>query len=403
MRILLLALLSSLFAGPAAWALTLEADTLWEGQVRLSETVRVAPGVTLQILPGAAVEFDGGALEVAGTLIAERARFGGSAWQGIVLKGCDDATRLTGCTVKGARVGIFVGGGAPRLVGLELSQNDTGMEVKQKSAATIEGCTFVDNRRVGLFIKDESVPTVRDCLFEVNGRFGAYIYRATPRRFSGNRFVGNPTGLMVSHQGSAPRIEDNLFGDNELGVLVDRAARPVIVGNRMVGNGTALRLYRRSDAPVEGNLFERNKIAVSIAYSSYPRLLGNDFAGNGTGLFLEFQSSDWERLRGAQTRKQQMGGQGAFGQGRPATASAPVPAASAPQRLDGHVDARGNWWDVEGTAELGRIGAGGNPSFIDDGRDRPTFIEEGRSFPLDTVIFAPWAGQPQTSFGGDGN
>jgi hypothetical protein len=59
--------------------------------------------------------------------------------------------------------------------------------------------------------------------------------------------------------------------------------------------------------------------------------------------------------------------------------------------LTGTVNAVGNWWGNEGSAELEQTGASGNPSFIHDGRDQATFVDDGQEYPLDTVIFQPWS------------
>ncbi len=388
---LLVALL--LFPNPGRGE-SLSSDTVWEGRVTPAGSVRVEPGATLTVRAGAVVTFAAGGLEVAGRLVAEKALFTGKDWQGIVLKGCDEETLLREVRIEGARTGLLVTGGAPRLLGLTLAGNGTGMELRQKTAAEVADSLFSGNGRVGLFVKDDALPRIDGNRFEHNGKFGAYIHRSTPASFRGNRFRGNPTGLAVSNFGSDPRIEGNLFEENELGILVDRAARPVISGNRLEGNGTGLRLYRRSDAQVEGNRFGGTGVAVSVAYSSYPRIAGNDFAGPGQALFLEFQSARWEADRGAAAREEEVAARGAFG-------GAPRTQVTEEERrasgLDGTVDARGNWWGEAGTAELHRIGPGGNPSFIHDGRDAPTFIEGGKSYPLDTVRFAPWSETPLTA------
>lgn len=377
-----------------ASALTLAADTRWEGKVACPDTVRVEPGATLTIAPGSTVTFAAGRLEVAGRLVATGVRFSGKGWEGIILKGCDAATVLRDCTIEGAATGVFAGGGAPRLEGLTLTGNEVGVELKQKTAATVNGCLFRGNTKVGLFVKDDATPSVTGNRFEGNGKYGAYIYRAQPAAFSGNVFTGQATALMISHFGSDPKIAGNRFERNEMGILVDRAARPQLVGNLVAGNGTGVKLYRRSDALVEGNRLEQNKVAIAVAYSSYPRIRGNDFAGNGTALLLEFQSSTWERERGSDAREAEVAGRGAFGQ----TSRIEVTEEDRrPRQLSATVEARDNWWGEAGTAELTRIGAQGNPSFIRDGRDEPTFVDGGKSYPLDRVMFAPWSDRPLTA------
>jgi len=375
-----------------AGAVTLSGEVHWQGELRFNESVRVEAGATLNVAPGSEVVFTAGALEVAGTLVARDCSFSGESWNGVMLKQNSAATRLENVTVRGADTGIFIGGGSPQLLGVTLSDNAIGVEIKQKSRARLDDCVFENNRKVGLFIKDDSHPQVSGCRFVGNGRFGAYIHRSSPTAFRGNRFENNDTGLAISHYGSNPRVEHCSFSGNQLGVLVDRAALPELNGNLFEENQTGLKLHRRSDAQVLGNLFRRNQLALLVSFSSYPQITGNDFESNTSALRLEYQSAEWEQQRGAETRAGEVARQGAFvGQ-----QSQQVDEQQRSARdLDGTVAARGNWWGVAATRELQTVEGACNPSFIDDGRDRPQFEEQGVIYPLDRVDFMPWTKQPQ--------
>lgn len=393
MKTLFATLLLLLGAG-AAQAQSLTRDTRWSGELRFAESVSVPAGVTLEVTPGTEVRFTAGGLEVTGRLVANQARFAGDNWDGLTLKGCDAQTRLTDVTVEGAKTGILVQGGAPLLARMTIRRNEVGVELRGKSAATMSDGVFLDNRKVGLFVKDDSVARVTGCRFENNGKFGAYIYRARPAAFSANRFSGNPVGLMIAYFGSDPRVEGNRFENNETAIEVDRAAQPELRGNLLRGNRTALALQRRADPLVTGNRFVDNQVAIKLAFSSYPRITGNDFTGNPLALKLEFQSSTWEREQGAAARAGEVAAVGAFGSGQGARTVTETE--RQPATLDGTIDARGNWWGEAGNLELARGGEQGNPAFIFDGRDQPTFIEKGKSYPLDTVVFAPWSAAAQT-------
>lgn len=390
MRVLLL--LCCLLGAGSAEALTLERDTRWSGELRFTEKVSVPAGIALTIAPGSRVQFQGGGLEVAGRLTAERADLGGDRWEGLTLKGCDEQTRLTDVAVRGAKTGILVQGGAPQLDRVTFEGNDTGLELRGKAAGNVRNSVFRGNRKVGLFVKDDSVAQVTGCRFEAQGKYGAYIYRARPARFAQNRFERNPVGLMVAYYGSDPLVEGNDFTDNETAIEVDRAAQPELRGNRLQNNRVGLFLQRRADPLVTGNRFADNQVAIKLAFSSYPRITGNDFVRNPLALKLEFQSSIWEREQGAAARAGEVAAVGAFGSGQ--GAKTVTEAERRPAELDGTIDARGNWWGGDGTDELARLGAQGNPVFIYDGRDQPTFVEKGKTYPLDTVRFAPWSDAP---------
>lgn len=390
-RLLVATVLLLVLAAPVQ-ARSLSGTVRWSGTVSLAESVRVEPGAELIIAPGTRVTFSAGQLEVAGRLVADGVEFAGD-WEGILLKGCGPDTVLRRSVIRGARTGVKAVGGSPRLADLTLEGNQVGMELRRKCAAEVSGCRFENNGKVGLFIKDDASPAVHDNRFRGNGKFGVYVFRAVPSRFRDNRFEENATGLMIANYGSDPHIEHNDFRQNRIGILVDRAARPLLRDNELRDNATGIRLYRRSDPEVVGNHLDGNRVGVSIAYSSYPQVHGNDFTNCDTALLLEYQSSRWEQEKGQAARAAEVAGRGAFG-------AAPRSQVGEEQRrarnLDGTVDARDNWWGPAGTAELARIGSDGNPSFIVDGRDHPTFEEGGKSYPLDRVRFAPWRSAPAT-------
>lgn len=380
-----------LWPGMAA-ALNIEQPTAWRGELRFSETVRVAPGATLIVEAGTTVHFSSGALEVAGRMEATEARFTGTNWQGIVLKGVDGDTRLTDCVIDGADTGVEAIGGAPRLERLHLRGNRIGAQLGKKSTAVLRDSRIEENSRAGLIVKDGAAPTLTGNLFTGNGLFGAYIVQAKPQTFRDNRFAGQPTGLKIANLGSDPEIIGNHFEKNEVAILVDKAAHPTLTGNILTGNGTALHLYRRADARVTRNRFGNNKLAVLAEYSSYPKITGNDFNGNERSLKLAFQSSTWEAANGAAARAQESR-QGAFGQGmRPDGGERQWP----PAPTGGTVDARNNWWGTAGTEELATAAGKDNPSFILDGRDTPTFRDGGKDYPLDRVLFSPWRDRAAT-------
>jgi parallel beta-helix repeat protein len=386
-------LLSCLLTGQQAQALILEGDTLWQGEKELAESVIVPRGVTLTVAAGSRIVFAAGGLEVAGVLQAQDAEFSGNGWPGIELKGASEATRLSGGRISGAKTALLVRGGAPRISGVTFSGNKVGVELRSKSAAQLRDCRFVDNTRVGLFVKDESVAVIEGCTFERNGRFGAYVYRARPARFGDNRFWANPVGLMVAYYGSDPVIEGNRFEGNDVGIEVDRAARPELRGNRVVANRVGMRFTRRSDPLASGNLIDGNETGILVTYSSYPRISGNDFTANQVALKLAYQSSQWEQQEGAAARAGEVSGRAAFA-GRGARSVTEEERRG--RNLDGSVDARNNWWGEAETKALAAGGAEHNPASIHDGRDQASFVDAGRSYPMDRVLFAPWSGRPLT-------
>lgn len=387
-----LLIIALLLAPLPAAATTIKGTVHWRGKLTQTEAVRVEPGAALIIESGTIVTFTRGGLEVAGRLTAEGATLKGREWQGVTLKGTGKETRLRDTIIEGAATGLLVLGGEPQLEGLTLRGNQVGMELRQKTEAVVSRCRFQENAKVGLFLKDGATSAVTNNHFERNGKFGAYLFRSEPREFSGNTFLGNATGLMISHFGSDPAVTGNRFEKNGTAIQVDRAARPLLSGNTLLDNETGVHLSRRSDPSITGNLLRGNRTGIHIAFSSYPRIQGNDLEGNQTSLVLEHQSSAWELANGAAAREAETA-HSAFGSSPRQTVSETD---RKPGTLNGTVDARENWWGEERTRELAALGGNGNPSFIHDGRDTPTFADGGKDYPLDKVLFYPWSSTPLT-------
>ena len=379
----------------AAQALVIDRDSRWEGALTFREKVSVPAEVTLTVANGSRVTFEGGGLEVSGRLIAEQAELSGENWDGVTLRNCDATTWLSEVTIRGAKTGLLVKGGAPQLEKLTLKENQVGLELRGKAAGTLSSSSFFNNAKVGLFIKDESSTRITDSLFRDNPKYGVYIYRSKPAQFAANSFEQNGTGLMIAYHGTDPLIENNQFRDNETAIQVDRAARPVLRGNRLLSTATGLYLYRRSDPVVQANLFAENQVAILIAYSSYPQILENDFIDNPVAIRLEYQSSTWEQTKGAAARSDELASQTAFGGQGMRTVSEEQRQA---RQLDGTISAANNWWGEAGSAELEQSGSTDNASFIHDGKDQPTFREGDKDYPLDRVVFTPWSHKPLTEF-----
>lgn len=391
MRYFPFALLFLLLTQPAT-ARVISTVERWQGEVIVDEPLRIAPQGTLIITPGTQVVASAG-IEVAGRLQADGAELKGEDWPGLTLKGVGPETTLSGCRISGASTGITVIGGAPLLSGLLVAENRVGIELRQKSRATVENSLFRGNTRVGLFLKDEVSARIRNNRFEQQGKFGAYIYRSQPVEFRDNSFSENPTGLMIAHFGSNPLIEKNDFTDNQTGILVDRAAKPRLSANHFMKNAIGVDLFRRADPAILRNLFQGNQRALRIRYSSYPRIEKNDFVDNGKALVLAYQSSRWEEQKGREVRKERVGTQGAFGGRKKKQVTEEQRRA---RGLDGMVDARNNWWGKVETDQLTSLNKEANLEWIADGQDTPTFIDAGKSYPLDRVRWFPYSPHPWT-------
>lgn len=362
----------------------------WQGEVHVDENLRVEKNGQLLIAPGTRV-VSSAQIEVVGRLEALEVVFTGDDWPGLVLKGTGSQTLVKNCRVIGARTGISIIGGEPRILDSLFEKNQVGVEIRQKSRALIENNRFIENSRVGLFAKDETQALIRQNYFARQGKFGAYIYRAKPVEFQDNQFFDNPTGLMISHYGSDPQINQNQFERNQTAIKIDRAARPHLWSNRMIANQIGIALDRRSDPVIEKNLLQQNQQGILVKFSSYPLIRHNDFITNQQALVLEYQSSRWEQVNGADARQQQIASRGAFGGQKQMQVTETQRQAKG---HDGYVDARENWWGRQETTVLKTLDEKANLPWIIDGYDTATFQESGQDWPLDRVRWWPFSPQP---------
>ena len=359
---------------------TLQAkDIVWQGEMDIPAGYRIAAEDNLLVKRGTHIVLHG-EIEIEGKFIADQATFTGSS---IILKNPADGSRISDCTFTTAKTALKILGGSLVIENSLFKKNDIGLELRQRSTATVKNSTFTDNRKVGFFVKDDATPTIIGNSFLNNGKYGLYLFRSNPLKLSGNIFTNNATGLMASGSSINGIIENNRFTTNNIGIFVDRAAAPTITGNSLINNDLGIKLYRRSDPTISGNLFAKNKKGLFISFSSYPIIQANDLEQNEIAIYLEYQSVVWERSQGESTRSSEIDRMSAFGRSDKREA---MPGVSRTLPSTGLIDAQNNWWGERGTMELKQ--GSKNLSGIDDGHDRPMFLEEGKSYPLDTVDFS---------------
>ena len=280
-------------AGPAAAEdvpASIDADTTWSADgspYRIAADAVVAPGITLTIDSGVAVELgEGVSLSIEGTLLAR-----GTAEEIITIAGIDGAR--WGSIVFEDSSGDAVYGGIDGYEGgsiLEHCHVEGGTAAVQMLAASplIRSCEFTGNavddpeQAVGgaaLRILDGSAPRIRDC------------------RFEGNE-VGDPGwGGAIYARLSAPVIQDCLFEANRSSyggaICFDNCHSP-IVGNRFLdneasGEGGAVSLYSSSPAFLD-NVVEGNTsmwadgggvhVCVDCRPHANPIVIENEIRGN---------------------------------------------------------------------------------------------------------------------------
>jgi photosystem II stability/assembly factor-like uncharacterized protein/tetratricopeptide (TPR) repeat protein len=275
---------SGVYSIPHEWSGTLAANTTWRnGETYLVQGKLTVPqGVTLDIRPGAIVQFASGAgLIVDGTLHADAAQFGiqqGSPdrWYGIVLRNSSSSS-INGCTISQAQYGVGLVSTTgepqhPRITGCAITDCDVGIYVwgatewdQQQSifGNNIEGCTFGVVTNQG---DTKCAPGFKSNIIRHSGRKGMWIERSRPMFLDNLIEMSNEEGVTCRFDGDAQfgvvahltppeynTIRNNnavqvsaMFASPLLGLVWDESSCELISGglNRVYhGNDNTARVY----------------------------------------------------------------------------------------------------------------------------------------------------------------
>ena len=100
----------------------------------------------------------------------------------------------------------------------------------ESTAPTIAHCTFVNCKREGVFATGTANPVVNDNVFFQNAANGISIVRETKGEFRRNVCQNTGFGLAIGDN-AAPLITDSRIFENRAGIVLSKAARPVLRGN----------------------------------------------------------------------------------------------------------------------------------------------------------------------------
>ncbi len=135
----------------------------------------------------------------------------------------------------------------------------------ESTAPTIANCTFVNCKREGVFATGTANPIVNDNVFFQNAANGVSIVRDTKGEFRRNVFQNTGFGLAIGDN-AAPLITDSRIFENRSGIVLSKAARPVLRGNTVERN-------------TESGLVSLERSAPNLGSSQDPG--GNIFRDNG--------------------------------------------------------------------------------------------------------------------------
>jgi len=433
---------SSSGAAPAVG--TVRGQVLWQGDVSLSEVVRVEPSAELTIAAGTTIRplSADAKLIVAGRLrVLGRPKSpvvfesGDSGWLGIeFVSGAQESLiehaffdkaqvaisssasyfTVRNCTFRAGGTAINLLRDAHPLIEDNLfSNNRTAINSEMKSIAIIRRNRFADHATTAILLAHNSNGAVEGNTFE-NNKQAIGVMQQYPGLITRNRFVGNDVGIyctqtqdtpqirynrfeanrqaLTNISFAAPLVEDNTFVRNETAIHNDQFGSPKVRRNLFMDNQVAIYANRKSSPLLEKNRIESNGVAIFCDYSSYPSAHYNNFRANRMGVKLgTYQSGEWEKVHGAAVATQ-MATHAAGGRNRPAAAE---------KIVRDMIDVSQNWWDAD-TAALGAAGVDGNLEMFYDRRDQPRVYYEGydaNGYLFDVVRFDPWLSSPVVDSG----
>ena len=142
----------------------------------------------------------------------------------------------------------------------------------ESTAPTIANCTFINCKREGVFATGTANPIVNDSVFFQNAANGLSIVRDTKGEFRRNVCQSTGFGLAIGDN-AAPLITDSHIFENRSGIVLSKAARPVLRGNTIERN-------------TESGLISLERSVPDLGSSQDPG--GNIFRDNGE---FDFQNA----------------------------------------------------------------------------------------------------------------
>jgi parallel beta-helix repeat protein len=112
----------------------------------------------------------------------------------------------------------------------------------------------------------------------------------------GNEIFNNSFGMYVSASEGDNSIENNLFHDNSVGIILDNTNNNNVVGNTFLNNtreGFKDAIYIRNAAQnyIEGNTFILNGVGVFMDKGANNIVQKNNFTSNSFGVYMTFNES----------------------------------------------------------------------------------------------------------------
>jgi hypothetical protein len=410
-------------------------DQQWQGEVELSQSILIAAGAELTILPGTRIKVAAkeltirveGGVQAIGSQALPIEFISPAGWLGIELYQSDAMNRFEYVQISAAGVGLTSSlsrfsmkqcrfkdcataiklhrQAVPVIENSDFLANQIAIDIGTRSRVSLIGNSFQDNA-TAVMASHNSSGHINNNQF-VGNEQGVYLQHLFPGELRNNIFKKNAAAILCDQTMASPLIDDNRFEENQQGIVCLLASKPQLRNNLFRGNrlalvnnqlgspqvennlfkknGIAIKSERRSAPTIERNQFEGNELALYCDYLSYPTVKQNNFIDNQLAVKLgDHQSSDMEKQGVSEEQVQKF-----------LAASGKLGKMAVFSPASGVVDVSLNWWG----RELDMIA----PQLF-YAREQEKWVldnKTGERYLRDRIAYIPWLQQPVVGAGID--
>jgi hypothetical protein len=236
-------------------------DTVWQGNVLITDTVVIKPGVTLTVLPGTRVKFQHYrgyrepekrlSLQIFGSIIAEGTAaqpiyFTSDAvdpqngdWSMVRLVSPTGQSRFHYCVFEFAQHGLNVWQASPEIANCIFRWNNwEGVYFESYSQPTFNYCQIYENGYNGLAAEQSNTIVMDYCEVWHNGTNGIHIDNSIAEIRESRIHNNLANGLSVDDGGTLRIFGDAIYSNNACGVGVGEGSNTIQMSNSDVYSNT---------------------------------------------------------------------------------------------------------------------------------------------------------------------
>jgi len=231
----------------------------------------------------------GAYLEYFSSTLVLNSTFKGCSWA-LKLDACGEATGVRGCTFDRNSVGGYIVGSSSRLDSNRFVSNSNASIMCFGSSARISNNTFTACGLDALQLNDCG-GLVDGNTFDSNNATAIYCLDSRTE-ISNNTFNSNGgSGVHITGSKASPRVHDNSFTRNALGVAFTKQSKGSVHRNTFTGNGQGGISLAASSGEIYCNTLTGSARGISCDALSAPFIHGNLISGNEGGVVCHSSSN----------------------------------------------------------------------------------------------------------------